>query len=147
MKLVILEIYLNILLTFWRLRLIGFVFWCKASGVTRTIAPDILNIFWQDRVCYWSYCKFICGMMFFLLRHFLVVEDYKFSKRRSYLLSLSLTLECLGVLSWSIFFFYFSCLPDDVLCKISFWANKTALNSSCHKPSDLLQQVEIAHEL
>ena len=44
-------------------------------------------------------------------------------------------------------FFYFNCLPDDVLCKIAIRADDTALNSSCHKPTDLSQQVEIAYAL
>ena len=34
-----------------------------------------------------------------------------------------------------------------VLCKISIWTDDTAVNSQCDKPSDLLQQVEIAHKL
>ena len=42
------------------------------------------------------------------------------------------------------FFFYFNCLPDHVLFKIAVWADDTALNSSCDKPIDLSQQVEIA---
>ena len=53
-------------------------------------------------------------------------------------------------LSWSmsfldpcLFFSYFNCLPDDVLCKIAIWADDNALNSSCDKPSDLTQQVVI----
>ena len=37
-------------------------------------------------------------------------------------------------------FFYFSCVPDDILRKISIWVDDTALNSSCDKASDLLQQ-------
>ena len=42
-----------------------------------------------------------------------------------------------------LFFFYFICLSDDVLCKIAIWADNIALNSSCDKPSDLWQQVEL----
>ena len=32
-------------------------------------------------------------------------------------------------------------------CNITIWADDTALNSSCDKPSDLSQQFEIAYEL
>ena len=72
---------------------------------------------------------------FFLLIHFLVVEDFELPKSTTYILSVLLPLE-----SWSTFFFWFHCFPDDVLCKIAIWADETALNSSFGKPSDLLQQ-------
>ena len=78
--------------------------------------------------------------MFFSLTHFLVVEDYELPKSTSHILSVPLNLECVRILSSSIsFFFYFNCLPDDVLCKIAIWADDTALNSSSDKPSDLPQ--------
>ena len=81
---------------------------------------------------------------FFLLIHFLVVEDYELPKSTSHILGAPLTLECVRILSSSIFFlFFFNCLPDDILCKIAIWADDAALNSSCSKPSDLSQQVEI----
>ena len=48
---------------------------------------------------------------------------------------------------WSISFFYFNCFSDDVLSKIAIWADGTAVNWSCDKPSDFSQQVEIAYEL
>ena len=81
---------------------------------------------------------------FFLLIHFLVLEDYELPKSTSHILSVPLNLECVRILSSSIsFFFYFNCLPDDVLCKIAIWADDNALNSSCDKPSDLSQQVVI----
>ena len=82
---------------------------------------------------------------FFLFIHFLAVEDYEFVKSKSHIISGPLTQKCIRILSWSIslFFFYFNCSPDDVLCKIAIWADDTALNSSCDKPSDLLQQVKV----
>ena len=75
--------------------------------------------------------------MCFLLINFLVVKDYESSKSTNHVLSVPLNLECIRILSLSVsFFFYCNCLPDDVLCKMS-------INSSCDKPSDLLQQVGI----
>ena len=41
---------------------------------------------------------------FFLLSHFLVIEDYALSKSTSHLQSVPLTLECVRIVSWSIFF-------------------------------------------
>ena len=78
---------------------------------------------------------------YFLLIHFLVVEDYKLPKSTSHILSVPLNLECVRILSWSISFF--NCLLDDVLCKTAIWADDNALNSLCDKPSDLSQQVVI----
>ena len=64
---------------------------------------------------------------FFLLSHFLVTEDYGLSKSTSHLQSVPLTLECVRIVSWSIFFFYFNCLPDSVVCNIAaIWADDTA---------------------
>ena len=81
---------------------------------------------------------------FFLLIHFLVVEDYESPKSASHVLSVPVNLECVRVPSWSISFFsYFNPLPDDVMCKIPICADNSALNSSCDKPSDLSQQVVI----
>ena len=69
-------------------------------------------------------------------------------KCTGHILSVPLIVECVSILSWTIyFFFYFNCLPDNVLCKIAIWADDTALSSSCDKPSGLSQQVEIAYEL
>ena len=51
-----------------------------------------------------------------------------------------------GMRSSISFFFYFNCLPDDVLCKIPIKADDTDLKLSCGKPSDLSQQVEIAYQ-
>ena len=63
---------------------------------------------------FFSYCLY--GDMFFLLSHFLVVEDYELSKS---------SFECIinsGIRQNSnlihLFFLYFNCLPDDVLCKL-----------------------------
>ena len=53
-----------------------------------------------------------------LLSQFLVVEDYK-SESTIHLLSVPLTLECVRNLPWSIYFFNFNCLPDNVLCEIA----------------------------
>ena len=118
-------------------------------GVSRTIALDILNVFWRDRAYYCSFftkLRFILFMVrcFFLLIHFLAVEDYELPKSTSHILIVPLNLDYANILSWSISFFsYFNCLPDDVLCKIAIWADDNALNSSCDKPSDLSQQVVI----
>ena len=116
-------------------------------GVSRTVALDILNVFCWDRACYWllvffeklSFMLFkVRCFFFFILIHFLVVEDYELPKSTSHTLSVPLNLECVRILSWSISFFsYFNCLPDGVLCKISIWANDNTLSSSCDKPSDL----------
>ena len=78
---------------------------------------------------------------YFLLIHFLLVEDYKLPKNTSHILSVPLNLECVRILSWSISFF--NCILDDVLCKIAISADTNALNSLCNKPSDLSQQVVI----
>ena len=43
------------------------------------------------------YCVY--GNFFFLLSHFLVVEDYELSKSTSHVLSVPLTLECVRILS------------------------------------------------
>ena len=81
---------------------------------------------------------------FFLLIHFLVVEDYELPKSTSHILSVPLNLECVRIPSWFISFFsYFNFLPDDVLCKIATWADDNASNPSCDKPSALLQQVDL----
>ena len=70
-----------------------------------------------------------------LLSHFLAAEYYELSKSTSHLLSLPLTLN-LG----PSLFFYFICLPDNVLCNI-------ALNSPCDKAFNFSQQVEITDDL
>ena len=56
---------------------------------------------------------------FSLLIYFLIVEDYKLPKSTSHILGVPLTLECVRILSDPYLFFYFNCLPDDVLCKIA----------------------------
>ena len=47
-----------------------------------------------------------------------------------------------------LFFSFFNCFPDHVLYKMfcAIWADNTALNSSCDKPSDLSQHVEMVYE-
>ena len=87
----------------------------------------------------------VYGKMFFLIDSFLSNgRDYESPKITSHVLCVPLNLQCVRILSWSISFFsYFNCFPDDILCKIAIWAEENALNSSCDKPSDLLQQVVI----
>ena len=88
----------------------------------------------------------VYGKMFFLLIHF--IEDCKLPKGISHVLSVPLTLEYVGILSWSISsFFYFNWFTDDVLCKIPIWTDDTALHVSCNRQSDLLQQAEIVYQL
>ena len=74
--------------------------------VSLTIALYILNVFWQDRVYYWSFSKIILFIVrcFFLLIHFSVVEDYELPKSTSHIPSVPLNLECSRILSWSTFF-------------------------------------------
>ena len=50
--------------------------------------------------------------------HFLVAEDYELPKSASHILGLPLTLECVRILSWFIFFFYFNCFPHDALWRL-----------------------------
>ena len=42
-------------------------------------------------------------------------------------------------------FFYFHCLPNDVLCKIAIWTDVTALCPSCYEPSGWSQQAFFSH--
>ena len=85
---------------------------------------------------------------FFLLILFLIVEECELPKSASHILSVPLILECVKISSWSISFsLYFNCLPDDALSKIAIWADDISLRSSCDKPSDLLQQIEVTYEL
>ena len=112
----------------------------NTSGVTWTIALDILSFFGQVRTCCWSSLQnkvFIVFMVrwFFLLRHFLVVEDYELSQRKRYVRSVTLTLEYVRTLSWSLFS-YTNSLPNDVLCEIPIQADETTLNSSFDEASD-----------
>ena len=107
------------------------------SGVIRTIALDILNIFWQKNTLLVAFTKssFIVFMIryFFSLVYFLVVEDYELFKSTSHLLRVPVSLEHDGTLSWSISFFcYISFFPDDVLCKIVIWADDTTFSSTKH---------------
>ena len=85
--------------------------------------------------------KFCCiyHKIFFLIEPFLNDRGYELSKSTIHFISAPLTLKCVGILSWSIFFFYFSCLFGDVLCKTAIGADDNAFKSSCDKPSDLLQ--------
>ena len=80
--------------------------------------------------------------------HFLVVEDYAFSQNTSHLRSVSLTLEYVRILSWSISFF--SAL---IVSQMMFYVKLLSelmivtLNSSCYKTSNLFQQAVRAFEL
>ena len=80
----------------------------------------------------------------FLLIHFLKVGDYELLKSTNHVLRVPLTLKRVKILSSSVPFFYFNSLLDDVLCKIAIWADDTARNWSCDKPSDLSQQVKMS---
>ena len=104
----------------------------KTSGVTRTVALETLNVFWQDRAYYWFLTKLIVivFMVICLLKNIYDLlkdvyrkmsfqKDYELSQGTSHLLSVPLTLEYVRILSWSISFsFYVNCFPDDVLCKM-----------------------------
>ena len=110
------------------------------SSIPRRIALDILNVFFITKLSF----TMVMVRSFFLLIHFLVVEDYELCKITSCFFSVQLTLECIKILSWYIsFFFYFNCITDDVLCKIEIWADDTGLNPSCDWPPGLSQQVVI----
>ena len=138
------EICLALLLILWWLKLMGFPWhstslffsdyssWCFKRLLT---GQSMVLIFFTKL----TFRLFMIRRFFWLI-YFLVVEDYELPEIASHVLSVQLTLECIRILSWSIsLFFYFNCLPDDVLCKIAIWADYTVFNSSCHKPSDLLQ--------
>ena len=72
------------------------------SGISRAIALDILNVFFLTKLSF----TLVMVRSFFLLIHFLVVEDYELCKITSYILSVPLTLECVKILSSSISFFF-----------------------------------------
>ena len=94
----------------------------NTSGVTPTVALDLLNVF--DKIWHTTALlreiRFCCvyGRCFFFLRHSLVVEDYELPQSSTYLLSVLLTLEYVRILSWPISFFSTSILADDILRKI-----------------------------
>ena len=79
----------------------------KILSVSRTIALDILNVFWQYKAYYRPssgnqslYC--LWWDVFLLLIHFLIVEEFELPKNTSHVLSVPLTLECVRILSWSL---------------------------------------------
>ena len=80
------------------------------SDNTRNIALDRFHFFWQYGEYYWSSSQFSFIMFmakcFFLLIHFIVVEDYELSQSTIHLLSVPSALEYARILSWSIFFFF-----------------------------------------
>ena len=91
--------------------------------------------------------KLCLWLDFFLLNHFIVEQNHELPKCTSHFLSVPWTLKSVRIISWFIFFFFFNCFQDDVLCNIFIWADNTTLNSSCDKASDFSQQVEIDYEL
>ena len=104
--------------------LIGFIryhIYIFFFGVSRAIVLDILKCLSTSLsilLVFFTKLSFILFTVrfFFLLIHFLEVEDYELPKSTSHVLSVLLSLEYVRILFWSIcFFFYFNCLPDDVL--------------------------------
>ena len=79
----------------------------NTSGVTRTVALDILNVFLQDGAhCRSSWRNYVYSKIFFAMSHFLVVEDHEFSQSTSHLLSVSLTLKYVRILILIRLFFF-----------------------------------------
>ena len=111
---------------------------CLLTGLTECLLTglSILLVFFTKLgfIAFNYYIKLsIIFELFLSSRRLWVVWKYK-----------SFTLEYVRILFWSIsFFLWLSFFPDDVLCKIAIWTDDTALNSSCDKASDLLQQAEI----
>ena len=52
-----------------------------------------------------------------------------------------------SILGPTLFLLYFNDLPDDVICNIAIYADRTTLYSKCDQTSDLWQQLELASEL
>ena len=79
----------------------------NSSGVSLTIALEILLVFWQDSILLVLFTKqkfyIILVRSCFLLVNFL--EDYELPKSTHHILSVPLILECVKTLSWSISFF------------------------------------------
>ena len=93
---------------------------------------------------------------FFLLIHFLIVEDYELPKSIIRILSVPLTLECVRIISLSMpFFFYFNYLPDDVLSWWYWWSSVRFLseltillaNHMANKLTQLSQQVKMCRNV
>ena len=74
----------------------------NTTGVTQTIALDILNAFGRIELTtgLLHKTKFYCvyGKIIFLINYLLVEEDYELSKSTSHVPSVPLTLECIKVL-------------------------------------------------
>ena len=79
---------------------------------------------------------------FFLLSYFLVEEGYELSKSTNHLLSVILTLEWIRIPTWSVFFFYFNYLTDDVQCKMLSELMMLFLTHHFDEPSYFFEQVE-----
>ena len=62
---------------------------------------------------------------FFLLSHFLVVEDYELSSSKS---AINPGIRQNSILV-HLFFFFINFIPVDVQCKIAIWARDTSLSS------------------
>ena len=122
------------------------------SGATRAVARDISKDFdriWHAGLLQKLKSYGISGQIFGLISCFLsnrrlrVVLDGKSSQ------------ECLinaripqgSVLGPTLFLLYINHLPDDVICDIAIYADKTTLYSKCNRASDLWQQLELASEL
>ena len=52
-----------------------------------------------------------------------------------------------SILGPTLFLLYNNGLPDDVICNIALYADKTTLYSKCDQASDLWQQLELVSEL
>ena len=52
-----------------------------------------------------------------------------------------------SILRPTLFLLYIDDLPDDVICNIAIYADKTTLYSICDQACDLWQQFELASEL
>ena len=102
----------------------------EIAGVSRTI---ILNVFWQIEhntgLLHKIKLYIVYGKIFFLINSFLSSASTSTSASTTHILSVALTLECVRILFWSIFFFYFNCLPGHVLCKIAIWTDDTVATS------------------
>ena len=96
----------------------------NTSGITRTIVLGIPNVCWYFKcllgilLVFFTKLTFIVFMVrcFVLLSHFWIVQNCELSKSTSLLLSVSLTLECVKILSWSISFFSTSFVSLMMFC-------------------------------
>ena len=52
-----------------------------------------------------------------------------------------------SIFGLTLFLFYITDLPDDVICDIAIYVDDTTLYSKCDQACDLWQQLELASEL